>query len=125
MSYSCTDIEKRMKMERCFSCGGSFINLHGPVHAYMKSSPGCWAAYGNLLAMEYENSSLFQVHQLTVDSYAIQHPGGQDSQSVKSVGFHLARLFLYFRVNEFKNKKKRTNTIDHFRNKQLSILEVC
>lgn len=61
----------------------------------MESSPGCWHAYGIVLAREYESPELFPIHRLSVDSYAVQHPGGTSRQAVQSVGVHLARLCLF------------------------------
>lgn len=69
--------------------------MEGATHAYMESSPGCWHAYGQVLAREYENPRLFVVHRLSVDSYAVQHPGGDSRQAIQSVGVHLARLCLF------------------------------
>jgi len=53
----------------------------GPAHAYMLSSPGCWAAYGELLAREYSDSAYRRLHRLSVDAYALQHPGIDTPQS--------------------------------------------
>ncbi|XOV80998.1 MAG: DUF5946 family protein [Aestuariibacter sp.] len=80
---------------RCFSCGGAFPNIDGPVHRYMHASPGCWAVYGEVLAREYSDRAYFDIHRLTVDAYAVQHPGSTDRQSIQSVGVHLIRLCLF------------------------------
>ena len=61
----------------------------------MKSSPGCWSVYGEVLACEYSDPAYFAVHRLTVDAYAVQHPGSTDRQSIQSVGLHLVRLCLF------------------------------
>lgn len=79
---------------RCVDCGGEFENVEGPVHAYMLSSPGCWAAYGRVLALEYSNTAYRVLHRLTVDAYAVQHPGVDNTQARNSVGIHLSRLCL-------------------------------
>ncbi len=84
-----------MKTSKCFSCGGEFPETVGPVHAYMKSAPGCWATYGEVLAREYSDPAYFSVHRLTVDAYAVQHPGSKDRQSIQSVAFHLIRLCMF------------------------------
>ena len=60
----------------------------------MASSPGCWAVYGQVLAREYGDASYRDVRRLSVDAYAVQHPGGRDRQSIQSVGLHLVRLCL-------------------------------
>ena len=79
----------------CFSCGGLYPDINGPVHRYMKSSPGCWSVYSEILAREYSDPRYFEVHRLTVDAYAVQHPGSKDRQSIQSVGVHLIRLCLF------------------------------
>lgn len=60
----------------------------------MLSSPGCWAAYGELLALEYQDPAYAMLHRLTVDTYAVQHPGVDVPQARNSVGIHLSRLCL-------------------------------
>lgn len=78
---------------KCPGCGASFPEADGPVHAYMRSSPACWAAFGALLAHEYSDPTRMATHRLSVDTYAVQHPGDPaDRRAVQSVGLHLARL---------------------------------
>jgi len=84
-----------MNTYKCFSCGGEYPDIDGPVHRYMKSSPGCWSVYGEVLAREYSDNVYFDIHRLTVDAFAVQHPGSKDRQSVQSVGVHLVRLCLF------------------------------
>jgi hypothetical protein len=60
----------------------------------MKSSPGCWAAYGEVLEREYSEVTLATNHRLTVDAYAVQHPGRPSPQSIQSVCLHLVSLHL-------------------------------
>jgi len=79
---------------RCFGCGGLFPELEGPTHRYMESSPGCWAAYGEVLAREYSDAAFAMIHRLGVDAYAVQHPGQPSPQSIQSVAVHLIRLCL-------------------------------
>ena len=79
----------------CPGCGARFPDIDGPTHRYMVSSPGCWAAFQRVLAREYASyEALGDVHRLTVDAYAAQHPGVPSPQSMKSVGVHLIRLCL-------------------------------
>ncbi len=57
------------------------------------ASPECWSVFEEVLAAEFQNPVLFgQVHQLTVDAYAVQHAGGQHPD--KSVCVHLVGLYL-------------------------------
>lgn len=60
----------------------------------MESSPACWAAYGEVLAREYSDQAYFQVHRLSVDAYAVQHPGHPNPQAIQSMAVHLVRLCL-------------------------------
>ncbi|MEM9683311.1 MAG: DUF5946 family protein [Pseudomonadota bacterium] len=84
--------------ETCPGCGGSFPSSDGPVHAYMLSAPGCWERYGAVLAREYQDPELFaQTHRLTVDAYALQHPGRRDDRrAYQSVRIHYVSLHLIF-----------------------------
>jgi len=60
----------------------------------MLASPGCWAAYGSVLA-EGAVSPLLTPHgTLTVDAYAVQHPGVPGPQATQSVWVHLITLHL-------------------------------
>ncbi|MEO1029244.1 MAG: DUF5946 family protein [Pseudomonadota bacterium] len=85
----------------CPGCGGRFSDIEGSVHGYMASSPGCWKSYGELLAREYSDPDLFaRAHRLTVDAYALQHPGDlTDRRCNQSVWLHYVSLHLIFRVN--------------------------
>lgn len=62
------------------------------MHSYMESSSACWAAFGRILAAEYSDPALMAVHRLSVDAFAVQHPGGGSRRAIQSVGLHLARL---------------------------------
>ena len=83
-----------MKHMPCLGCRGWFPDIVGPTHRYLASSPGCWAAYGEILAREYSDPVYMDMHRLTVDAYAAQHPGQLSPQTIKSVGIHLIRLCL-------------------------------
>jgi Family of unknown function (DUF5946) len=83
-----------MSLEKCPGCGDLFVKRDGPVHPYMLSSPACWAWYGEVLAWEYSTPNLLATHRLTVDTYAVQHPGTGDRAAIQSVGLHLARLMI-------------------------------
>jgi Family of unknown function (DUF5946) len=63
------------------------------AHGYYNAAPECWSVYTEVLGAEYSNAVVFgQVHQRTVDSYAVQHAGGAHPD--KSVDIHLAGLYL-------------------------------
>ena len=78
----------------CRGCGGLFEEIQGPTHRYLEASPGCWAAYGEVLVREYSDPAYYRIHRLTVDAYAVQHPGQLSPQSIQSVAVHLISLCL-------------------------------
>ncbi len=78
-------------------CPGCALTLPADEAAiydgYINASPECWAVFNRVLATEYSDGTLFhEVHQLTVDSYAVQHAGGRHPD--KSIFIHLAELHL-------------------------------
>jgi hypothetical protein len=78
----------------CVGCGALVPGIEGPTHRYIGASPGCWQAYGELLACG--NGT---VHRLAVDTYAAQHPGVPGKQSSQSVAAHLFVLCLVLERN--------------------------
>ena len=98
-------------------CKGDFPHYKGPTHKYMESTPGCWHTFGLVLAKEYENySELGTIHGLTVDAYAVQHPGQPSMQSTQSVYAHLLRMY-YFLEKEFNGKLAREKLVDFVESK--------
>lgn len=83
----------------CIGCGGHVPEMDGPTHRYMESSPGCWHLYGQVLAREYADPAFGALHRLTVDAYAVQHPGRPSPQAIQSVCVHLLSLFLVLERN--------------------------
>jgi len=88
--------------EICVGCGVRFPHTDGPVHRYMTSSPGCWAAYGEILQRFYGDSTAGDAYRICVDAYAVQHPGTPSPQATQSVTGHLVNLCLLFehKVND-------------------------
>lgn len=82
------------RLSPCPGCGALFADGDGPTHAYIGASPGCWALFGEILAKEYGEYRYPDVHRLTVDTYAVQHPGAPSPQSIQSVAVHLISLHL-------------------------------
>jgi hypothetical protein len=78
------------------TCHGCELELPRGDKVYegdFNASPECWAVFGQVLAAEFQHPVLFgQVHELTVDTYAVQHAGGRHRD--KSVGVHLVGLYL-------------------------------
>ena len=83
-----------MNEVRCPGCGLVMPKREvATYHGYYNASPECWLVYTEVLAAEYSSAVLFgQVHQLTVDTYAVQHAGGAHPD--KSVDVHLSGLHL-------------------------------
>ncbi|MGH2792598.1 MAG: DUF5946 family protein [Actinomycetota bacterium] len=83
-----------MSATACPGCGLVLPSTTGPTHPYIGSSPGCWALFGEILAREFNDPAYFRLHQVTVDTYAVQHPGVPERRSIQSVGLHLMTLCL-------------------------------
>ena len=78
----------------CPGCGVVLPEYNGPTHPYIGANAACWALYGELLAHEYAELGYPECHRLTVDAYAVQHPGRRERRSIQSVGTHLSGLYL-------------------------------
>ena len=73
----------------CVGCRGLVPDEDGPVHRYMTASPGCWRVYTELGAGAMPATPR---SPLTVDAYAVTHPGVPGPQSTPSVWIHLVAL---------------------------------
>jgi CTP:molybdopterin cytidylyltransferase MocA len=79
--------------EACPGCGARYApHPTDATHAYIGASPACWAAFGELLAREFQDRSYGRVHRHTVDVYTVQHPGDDDRRQRQSVAIHLIGL---------------------------------
>lgn len=76
----------------CPGCGARVPDIEGATHPYIGASAGCWNRYGEVLAREYGEFGYPECHRLTVDTYAVQHPGRPSRKSIQSVGVHLLSL---------------------------------
>jgi hypothetical protein len=82
-------------LTHCPDCQALVPETDGPTHPYIGANPGCWGIYGEVLAREYGDHPKFQnVHRLTVDAYAVQHPGKPERRSIQSINVHLVALYL-------------------------------
>ncbi len=86
-------------MSVCPQCGVDLPEHDGPIHRYFGASPACWAAYGKVLDREYSDPAFFKNHRMTVDAYALQHPGDKSPQAVQSINIHLISTTLIFKHN--------------------------
>ena len=79
--------------EPCEGCGARFLpQVIDEAHPYIGASPACWAAFGELLAREFERPTYGRIHRHTVDVYAVQHPGTDERRQRQSVALHLVAL---------------------------------
>ncbi|MFI5167062.1 MAG: DUF5946 family protein [Thermoanaerobaculales bacterium] len=80
---------------RCEGCGALVRDIPGKPYKYTGAPPGCWEVYTQVLAREYGEYGYPQpTHRLTVDTYAVQHPGTPGRQAIQSVNSHLVSLYL-------------------------------
>jgi CTP:molybdopterin cytidylyltransferase MocA len=91
------DIDTREDLEaateRCPGCGALYDPMpKGPIHEYIGASAACWAAFGELLAREFQDSAYGRIHRHTVDTYAVQHPGVDGRRQRQSIAVHLIGL---------------------------------
>jgi len=79
--------------EACPGCGARYAPLpHDETHRYIGATPACWAAFGEVLAREFQDVAYGRVHRHTVDVYSVQHPGTDDRRQRQSVALHLIGL---------------------------------
>ena len=79
--------------EECPGCGARFpAGESSEAHEYIGASPACWAAFGELLAREFQDASYGWIHRHTVDIYTVQHPGTDGRRQRQSVALHLIGL---------------------------------
>jgi Family of unknown function (DUF5946) len=83
-----------MGVSRCEGCGLVRPAREGPTHPCFGASPACWELFGEVLAREFGDPAYFRVHQLTVDTYVVQHPGRPERRSIQSVALHRITLCL-------------------------------
>ena len=86
--------EKGIEKIKCYGCGALVDNIAGQPHKYIGAAQGCWNLFCQILAKEFgEYKYPENTHRLTVDTYAIQHPGQPSRQSIQSVNLHLISLY--------------------------------
>ena len=79
----------------CLGCGAAGPDVEEMRrHPYIGSAPGCFLLYSEVLAREYGDIRYTPAHQLTVDAYAVQHPGVPERRAAQSVAIHLVGLCL-------------------------------
>ena len=98
------------KTTPCYGCGALVEDKAGVPHKYIGAAQGCWDLYGLVLAKEYGEYNYPRLtHRLTVDTYAVQHPGQPGRQAIQSVNGHLVSL--YFVLVEGFNGRQATEKL--------------
>lgn len=106
-------MERADALAPCPGCGALGPDVGGPAHPhpYVGASPGCWQAYCEVLAREYGDYGHYSsVHQLSVDTYAVQHPGKPERRACQSVALHLMTLCLALERGTTAEKAARAHT---------------
>ena len=86
--------KQKSELIKCYGCNATVENIAGKPHKYFGTTQGCWNLYGQILAKEYGEYNYPELtHRLTVDTYAVQHPGQPGRQSTQSVNIHLISLY--------------------------------
>jgi hypothetical protein len=60
----------------------------------MTSSPACWAAFNQVIGREFSNPDLMSIHRLSVDAWAVQHPGDGSRRAQHSGGLPQAGVWV-------------------------------
>ncbi len=76
----------------CVGCGALVPNTDGPTNANLTGSPGCWAIYEKVRARGLGDHRYGELQQLTMDTYALQHPALSKRGSTQSLAPHLIGL---------------------------------
>jgi hypothetical protein len=125
-------------LTHCIGCRALVPDIQGPTFRYPNSSSaGCWKIYGEILEKEFSIYKYPAFHRLTVDAYAVQHPGDQTPQTTQSVNVHLAALNMvlvrqidYRKVTRFmdlmikKNKNKFEWLVPPENTGEITVVEV-
>jgi hypothetical protein len=79
----------------CPGCKAPVPEGEGLTHPYIGANAGCWGLYSEVLGREYQDGDLFhKIHRMTVDAYAVQHPGKPEKRTIQSLNVHLVALYL-------------------------------
>lgn len=84
-----------MMATACPGCGLVAPAAGGPPPDEYGASADCWELYGELLARSYSIAAYRHVHQLVVDAYIAQHPGGGSRREVQRLALCLMTLCLF------------------------------
>lgn len=89
----------------------------GRDHAF--PAPSCRADYRALIERERSDLRYMRIHALSVDAWAVQHPGPASDEAARTVGIHLvslyAQLMLDASYRELKMIRRRAADTIEFR----------
>ncbi|MCP2166479.1 DUF5946 family protein [Goodfellowiella coeruleoviolacea] len=85
----------RATVSTCPGCGLSRPDAGGVGPTERTASAACAERYGELLARSYGIAEYRPVHQIVVDAYAAQHPGGTSRREIQRVALCLMTLCLF------------------------------
>jgi len=94
-AVTAADRPSGQNFDDCPACGLTAPITSGPSPDEVNASAGCFALYGELLALEFTDPAYRRVHQVTVDAYAAQHAGGTSRREVQTVALCLMTLCLF------------------------------
>ena len=98
-----------MGHEICIGCKAKVKKEVGFAHPYIGASKGCWTMYGQVLNKEYGEYGYPDItHRLTVDTYAVQHPGQISKRSIQSVNLHLLGLYMILKMDSSGSEATKT-----------------
>jgi hypothetical protein len=77
---------------RCPGCGAA-LHATGSLRSHDAPAAGCRARFAELVALERADLRRMRAHALTRDAYAVQHPGEESDETIRTVGVHLISLY--------------------------------
>lgn len=78
----------------CPGCGYEAADQAAPI-TEPPASAACYSCYTQLLARSYSQPAYRGVHQMVVDTYNAQHPGGREHRAIQAVAVCLMTLCLF------------------------------
>jgi hypothetical protein len=81
-------------LEKCPGCQALLPRIeNGVIHRYMTSSAACWEIFGKLFNDPDRPVASSPFNALSVDAYAVHHPGTPSNQTINSVAIHTMVLY--------------------------------
>ncbi|MBS3748015.1 MAG: hypothetical protein KGY53_12480 [Wenzhouxiangellaceae bacterium] len=77
----------------CPHCDSGRVSGDQTGRDYAYLAPSCRADYRTLIERERSDLRYMRVHALSVDAWAVQHPGPASDETARAVGMHLVSLY--------------------------------